>query len=290
MDRWIYYDHKRAQTKVKNLNSGKYRSNQHSKFLKSNSLFFFSKKYIRPLLPLPDLYQLLHLDVWPSERWDILQRLSAGLVAGAAIGFERSFHGRPAGLRTHTLVCLSSTMLMLVTVYQGQWFNQGVDLVRIDPTRMAQGVMTGIGFLGAGVILKEGVAVRGLTTAASIWITAALGILAGVGFYFPLIVSTLAVLGSLTLMRHLEFFLPSFSYASHSVVIPTNSDFDETKLKVFLESLSFDLDHLSCHRDFSVGTVRYDMTIRTRAASGLIALNKAWSNRKDVLSYTITPL
>lgn len=242
------------------------------------------------MLPLPDLHQLLHLDVWPSERWDILQRLLAGLVAGAAIGFERSFHGRPAGLRTHTLVCLSSTMLMLVTVYQGQWFNQGVDLVRIDPTRMAQGVMTGIGFLGAGVILKEGVAVRGLTTAASIWITAALGILAGVGFYFPLIVSTLAVLGSLTLMRHLEFFLPSFSYASHSVVIPTNSDFDETKLKVFLESLSFDLDHLSCHRDFSVGTVRYDMTIRTRAASGLIALNKAWSNRKDVLSYTITPL
>jgi len=98
------------------------------------------------MLPLPDLYQLLHLDVWPSERWDILQRLLAGLVAGAAIGFERSFHGRPAGLRTHTLVCLSSTMLMLVTVYQGQWFNQGVDLVRIVPSRMAQGVMTGIGY------------------------------------------------------------------------------------------------------------------------------------------------
>src|SRR5438045_7012807 len=75
---------------------------------------------------------------------------------------------------------------MLVTVYEAHWMRAATGLVQIDPTRMAQGIMTGIGFLGAGVIIKEGLSVRGLTTAASIWITAAIGILAGIGFYFPL--------------------------------------------------------------------------------------------------------
>lgn len=233
---------------------------------------------------------VLSWQVWPAERWEIIQRLCAGLLAGAAIGFERSFHGRPAGLRTHTLVCLSSTMLMLVTVYQSHWFLGNGDLVRIDPTRMAQGVMTGIGFLGAGVIIKEGAAVRGLTTAASIWITAALGILAGVGFYFPLIISTVAVVCALSLFRHLERFLPSFAYAAHSVVLPNDSDLDESKLKSILMSLRFDVDQLSCMRDFVKGTTQYDMTIRTRSCDGLTVLSKEWSARKDIVSYTITPL
>src|SRR5229473_386268 len=102
--------------------------------------------------------------------WAIMGHLVLALVAGGLIGLERSYHGRPAGFRTHTLVCLASTLLMLVAVYESQWFpTSGVDTVRIDPTRMAQGIMTGMGFLGAGVIIKEGASVRGLTTAASLW-------------------------------------------------------------------------------------------------------------------------
>src|SRR5438132_472276 len=106
----------------------------------------------------------------------MLARLLVALGAGAAIGFERSYHGRPAGLRTHALVCTASSLLMLITVYEGHWMHAASALVQLDPTRMAQGIMTGIGFLGAGVIIKEGLSVRGLTTAASIWITAAIGI------------------------------------------------------------------------------------------------------------------
>src|SRR5512139_1731665 len=109
---------------------------------------------------------------------EVLKHLLAALAAGAFIGMERSFHGRAAGFRTHTLVCLASSVLMLVTLYQGYSFPRLVeDGVRIDPTRMAQGIMTGIGFLGAGVIFREGLTVRGLTTAASIWTTAAIGVL-----------------------------------------------------------------------------------------------------------------
>jgi putative Mg2+ transporter-C (MgtC) family protein len=91
----------------------------------------------------------------------IIGRVAGALVVGAMIGFERTFHGRPAGFRTHALVCLASSLLMLVTVYQLHWMTEvPIDTIRADPTRMAQGIMTGIGFLGAGVIFKEGLTVR----------------------------------------------------------------------------------------------------------------------------------
>jgi putative Mg2+ transporter-C (MgtC) family protein len=91
--------------------------------------------------------------------------LLGAFLAGGLIGLERSFHGRPAGFRTHTLVCVTSSLLMLVTVYQWTWLpGVPLDTVKTDPTWMAQGIMTGIGFLGAGVIYKEGATVRGLTT------------------------------------------------------------------------------------------------------------------------------
>src|SRR5690606_40311302 len=114
-----------------------------------------------------------------ADDLEMLLRLIAALLAGALIGYERSYHGRPAGFRTHALVCTASSLLMLVTVYEEQWVRAAAESVRLDPTRMAQGIMTGIGFLGAGVIMKEGITVRGLPTAASIWITTALRIPCG---------------------------------------------------------------------------------------------------------------
>ncbi len=225
-----------------------------------------------------------------DDRLEIVIRLCLALVAGAAIGFERSFHGRPAGLRTHSLVSLASAMLMLVTVYQAQWFPQAEDTVRIDPTRMAQGVMTGIGFLGAGVILKDGEAVRGLTTAASIWITSAIGILAGVGFYFPLIVVTLTTLCALSLFRRIEVVLPRLSYATHTIVVSMDSKIDEAFLKSFLSSLGFDVHQVSCSLDFTTRRVKYDMTIRTKHKGGLEQLHKAWAIRQDIASFSIQPL
>jgi putative Mg2+ transporter-C (MgtC) family protein len=109
-----------------------------------------------------------------SEFAEMILRLAAAIAAGGIIGLERTYRGRAAGFRTHALVCVASTLLMLVTVYESHWFSpQAAARVVVDPTRMAQGIMTGIGFLGAGVIVKEGLTVRGLTTAASIWVTAA---------------------------------------------------------------------------------------------------------------------
>ena len=144
-----------------------------------------------------------------SEALVILVRVLGAVVVGALIGFERTFHGRPAGFRTHALVCVASSLLMLVTVYHNQWMT-GVplDAIQIDPTRMAQGIMTGIGFLGAGVIFREGLTIRGLTTAASIWVTAAIGILLGIGFYLAAVLGVASALAILAAFRFIEVRLP----------------------------------------------------------------------------------
>src|SRR5690606_12473729 len=160
------------------------------------------------------------LEAVDQDMIDIVSHLFVSLVAGSAIGIERSYHGRPAGFRTHVLVCMSSALLMLVTMYQSHWFPGAAEIVRVDPTLLAQGIMTRIGFLGAGVLMKEGLSVRGLTTAASIWITAAIGILAGIGFYFPLLVGTVLTICALSLFRWVESLLPAFFYAYHFVSFP----------------------------------------------------------------------
>src|SRR3954447_14078358 len=156
-----------------------------------------------------------------NDYLEISLRLFIALTFGGLIGLERSYHGRPAGFRTHTLVCLASSVLMLVTVYEGQWFApQSLQRAVIDPTRMAQGIMTGIGFLGAGVIMKEGLSVRGLTTAASIWITAAIGVLVGVGFWFPAVFASAIALGTLSFFRLIESHMPTQYHAYFTVAFP----------------------------------------------------------------------
>ena len=171
---------------------------------------------------------------------DIAVRLVASLVVGGLIGLERSYHGRPAGFRTHSLVCLSTSLLMLVTVYETRWFSSVVPgRISLDPTRIAQGIMTGIGFLGAGTIIKDGLSVRGLTTAASIWITAAIGILIGIGFYFPALIATILTLGTLSVFRWIENQIPAQFYAQFVIRFARNEAMPEAEMRRMLEDYGF---------------------------------------------------
>src|SRR5215510_3233131 len=179
---------------------------------------------------------------------EMLLRLVSALFAGACIGYERSFHGRPAGLRTHVLVCLASALLMLVTVYEAHWVRSTGES-RLDPTRMAQGIMTGIGFLGAGVIVKEGLNVRGLTTAASIWITAGIGVLAGVGLYLPLVVSVLLTLAVLSVFRWIEMRVPTQAYYYFDVQYAREGSLSEEKMLEILTKLGFSIANFSYRLD-----------------------------------------
>ena len=142
------------------------------------------------------------MDHFLAYLWPIV----GALCAGAVIGFEREFRGRSAGFRTHILVCLASTLLMLAAARQAEWnFLElpGANVVA-DPTRLAHGVLTGVGFLCGGVIFREGFSVHGLTTAASLWISAALGLLFGVELYTLAIVGTVATISILTAFRLIE--------------------------------------------------------------------------------------
>jgi putative Mg2+ transporter-C (MgtC) family protein len=224
-----------------------------------------------------------------SDYTNILIHLISALVAGAAIGLERSFHGRPAGFRTHTLVCLTSSLLMLVTLYQSQWMPGAThDMIRIDPTRTAQGIMTGIGFLGAGVIFKEGLSVRGLTTAASIWITAAIGILLGIGFFFPAIVVTILTIGILSVFRRIESMMPSQSYAHHWIRFARDEVMDEAELRALLKRHGFNINAMSYHADQD-NSFRYQMIVNTLHIDGLNQLSQTLLSMKEVQAFGISP-
>lgn len=142
-----------------------------------------------------------------TDHLTFLVPLAASVVAGAVIGLERELNGSAAGIRTHVLVSVASTLLMVAAVHQVDWMlATPLESIRIDPTRMAHGILTGIGFLGAGVIFRNGSTIRGLTTAASLWLTAVIGLLLGIKFY-PLAISavviTLFVLSGLRLTSRL---------------------------------------------------------------------------------------
>jgi len=110
--------------------------------------------------------------------------LLGALLLGMLVGYERSYNGRAAGMRLYGLVCMASAALTVFVGLPAFWYGGGAsDAIAPDPTRVVQGVVTGIGFLGAGVIMKDGLSISGLTTAASIWAASAIGILLGVGFY-----------------------------------------------------------------------------------------------------------
>lgn len=137
---------------------------------------------------------------------EIFLRLLMSAVAGGMVGFEREQHNRPAGFRTHILVCVGACLMMLVSIYA--FTGSEGDVGRgADPSRIASSVIAGVGFLGAGTILRQGGTIRGLTTAASLWAVSGIGIALGGGFYFGGIVTLLIIIISLYTLGNVEKFL-----------------------------------------------------------------------------------
>ncbi len=161
------------------------------------------------------------------------------LLTGALVGLDRELQGKPAGLRTHMLVCFASTLLMLLAARQNQW---ALDLLPdtqmvVDLTRMPHGILTGIGFLGAGVIFREGASVQGLTTAASLWVTAALGIVYGVGQVELGILGTVVTMLVLVALRVLQLILPSRAQLRIRITLAREAALDPRALIGALQGL-----------------------------------------------------
>lgn len=205
----------------------------------------------------------------------IAERLLLALLFGGAIGLERSYHGRPAGFRTHALVALSTSMLMLVSAFEDAWHTPStVSRATLDPTRMAQGIMTGIGFLGAGAIIKDGLTVRGLTTAGSIWTTAAIGVLIGIGFYFPATLALALTLGTLSAFRWLETQIPAQFYAHFSIRFAPDAVLSEPEMRELVAKHGFTIANLSYRLDRLDEFFEYSMVIRTNRADNARAFSE----------------
>lgn len=162
----------------------------------------------------------------------IFLSLLGALALGLLVGYERTYHGRAAGMRTYGLVCMASAALTALAGYPTFWYGgQFATFVGADPTRIIQGIVTGIGFLGAGVIMREGMNISGLTTAASLWASSAIGILVGVGFYPVAIL--LAILSAVCMMwvSKLESWLPSRTALAVVLQFKKNFEPDEAKLR-----------------------------------------------------------
>ncbi len=139
----------------------------------------------------------------PSLSWEAaLLRIVVAAALGGAVGLERELRDHDAGFRTHILVAIGSALFTIVSAYAFRDFLVGGGaVVRADPTRIAAQIVTGIGFLGAGAIIRQGLSVRGLTTAATLWVVAAIGMAAGAGYYGGAVIATAVVLVSLWPLR-----------------------------------------------------------------------------------------
>ena len=224
------------------------------------------------------------------EYVEIGLHLGSALLAGSLIGLERSYHGRPAGFRTHALVCLASALLMVVTVYQGQWMTAvPLEAIRTDPTRMAQGIMTGIGFLGAGVIFKDGMTVRGLTTAASIWSTAALGILYGIGFYYPALLATGATLGTLAVFRWIEQRVPSQSFANLTLRYRNTNAPSEAHIREMLGAHGFTVSNVSYRLLDDAQDYEYRMVVKAYGSDAMGRLASGLRSSDHLVEFRLSP-
>jgi putative Mg2+ transporter-C (MgtC) family protein len=189
----------------------------------------------------------------PMIEYELMLRPLAALLAGALVGLERSYRGRAAGLRTYALVCLGSAVLVALAEELTRRPTGGVG----DSTRVIQGIVTGIGFLGAGVIVKEGFSVRGLTTAASIWVISAVGVVIGAGFYFLGAVATLLTLALLSILRKVEDRMPAQSFVHCHLSFERDQISDEDWLRKLVADHGFSITDLSYRLDYRAARFEY---------------------------------
>lgn len=203
---------------------------------------------------------------------DILIPCILSLIFGGIIGLQREKAERPAGLRTHTLVCLGSTVFTLVS-YLG--FSPTGN---VDPTRIAAGIVTGIGFIGAGAIFRQGPLIRGVTTAASIWIVASIGMALGVKLYYLAILVTILGFLTLSILKYIEDKI--IKLPNYSVKITTSENFSDLdkitalieKISVNIKSKKYKLDSANNKKIFTINLHSKDSEFPTKIIKELSKL------------------
>ncbi len=203
------------------------------------------------------------LDIFRSS-YDgtVIGRLLLASLLGGLIGVEREIHGRPAGFRTHLLVTVGSCLMMVVSEFFFLKYGtmQSDSVIRLDPARVAAQIVTGIGFLGAGAIIKDGHAVRGLTTAACLWVTAGIGMAVGVGFYSAALVVTAIALFNLLFLKRVEGWLNKDHYRT-LVVYCEDRDGMREQIEHFLLGWNLRIIDFALEKDLDDSSVRFEFIL-----------------------------
>jgi putative Mg2+ transporter-C (MgtC) family protein len=220
----------------------------------------------------------------PSLTWgQILLRLAVAAALGGAIGLERELRERDAGFRTHMLVAVGSALFTLVSAYGFHDFLvKGGAEVRTDPTRIAAQIVTGIGFLGAGAIIRQGLSVRGLTTAATLWVVAAIGLSSGAGYYWAAVLTTalaLILLGPLRIAAHVA--TSRYRTQTNRLLAQLPAGASPGPLVTEVERLGGRLQSLELSHEADRRTVVLDVALPPRADAPRIIADLA--NLDDVL-------
>ncbi len=197
-----------------------------------------------------------------SYELSLLVKLLLAAIAGGLVGLERETHGRPAGIRTNILVALGAcTMMIISEAFYLKYGGQGMDTaLRIDPSRTAAQIITGIGFLGAGVIIKEGANVRGLTTAAGLWAVAGLGMAFGMGYLILGTLSTILIIFSLMFLKKLDPFIPKDRYLNLLVTGRNRKSLLEDLEKIFLD-MNLRIANIGSNVDLDVDEVTFKLIL-----------------------------
>lgn len=218
------------------------------------------------------------------NEWEVILRTLAALAAGGAIGLERSYHGRAAGLRTYALVSFGSALLVA-----GGQYDLFVKGDSRDVTRIIQGIVTGIGFLGAGVIVKEGFSLRGLTTAASIWVASAIGVVLGAGSYWTGLAAAVVTLVALSILRQVEDRLPSQTFVHFVVGFDRAAPMNEARLREMVHDYGFRVSDVAYRLDAASQSLEYRAVIWSKGRGRLEELQRALLTLPDVLHFRISP-
>lgn len=192
-------------------------------------------------------------------------KLLLSAFLGGILGWERERRGRPAGLRTHILVCVGVTLMMLVSEHIFEKYRAyTVDsVIRVDPARIAAQVLTGIGFLGAGTIMKFRTSVRGLTTAASLWVVAGIGLAVGSGYYMPAMLTTVLALFSLLLLPLFDWNIKNDKYKTLRLYISGSGPLF-TSITEILNRNSMQLQNYGYERDLVKNEILYNISVKFR--------------------------
>jgi len=216
-------------------------------------------------------YPFSILDQTEINAQTILFRLLISFIVGSLVGFEREKHKQPAGLRTHILICMGSALIMLLSIFIPQTFQ---NFQNGDPSRIAAQVVSGIGFLGAGAIMKFGVNVKGLTTAASIWVIAALGLAIGAGMYWGVLIGTIIILFVLTILDLLEKKAFPAKYIKKLHIYTKDPLVSSSQLSLEIKKHKITIRTIDIEQSFDEDYITYRMTIQISEKVDLNALNK----------------